>query len=645
MKNMKKIVIYMFLGAMLLTSAFAHGKGDVEDISVENMNSWQEQFDLDSRKPGKYNILITARDLGGNVHIEGPHNLYLDPKSDLPICGITNPYPNMRVVGNLNIVGTCVDDDGVSRVELILDEGKENEKRVDAEGKEFWSYYLDTNDLEEGDHTIKVIGYDINDEPRVSSPYSLTWQLDRKQPVTEIQDKSMGLLVSGTVKFDGVVTDGNGIKELYYSVDNGETFIPVKFGGDKNKVLCDFSLSVDTKKFEDGPAVLWFKAIDKAGSVGMYSFLYFIDNTKPDVAIVYPEEGQVMDGIFTVAGYAKDTIGVTELSWSYGSQSGSFDLIPGNPYWAVNIDTLGTKDKNGKFTIHAKDRAGNIVDVTKVISLNQENDKPLVAVSEPVNGQNFSDSDSLFVRGIATDLDGVKEVRIQLDSNEPIVQETKGVFYYHLCTAAELSAGNHKVTVTPVDVNDVVGNPVVINIGSRGIAPVFSDAKVISGKEAEELKNGIEIHPESGKSISLGITSGVGLARVSSELKWGNDGLSENSVELKNPSAYTFTLPVLPDSPKGVMTLRVQAEDVLGRTSDYKVLYYVTNTSVVKVEEPVIVFDDSTVAEDGSILSEPDFPVSGYLIGANAASVELVPATKFATVELDGNQIKLIPQA
>ena len=155
MKKMKKVFLFALLSLLLTGLAFAFGRGEVEDIPVENKNSWQEQFDLDRRKPGKYNIMITARDLGGNVHIEGPHNIFLDPKSDLPICGITNPYPNMRVVGNLNIVGTCVDDDGVSKVELILDEGLETEKRVTAEGKEFWSYYLDTNDLEEGNHTIK----------------------------------------------------------------------------------------------------------------------------------------------------------------------------------------------------------------------------------------------------------------------------------------------------------------------------------------------------------------------------------------------------------------------------------------------------------------------------------------------------------
>ena len=642
MRKMKKVYLFTILSILLTSALTAHGKGDIEDISVVNMNSWQEQFDLESRKPGKYNIMITARDLGGNVHIEGPHNIYLDPKSDLPICGITNPYPSMRVVGNLNIVGTCVDDDGVSRVDLILDEGTDHEKQVTAEGKEFWSYYLDTNDLEEGDHTIKVIGYDINDEPKVSKPYVLTWQLDRKQPVTEVQDKTMGILVSGNVKFDGVVTDGNGIKELYYSTDNGENFIPLKFGGNKNKVLCDFTVSVDTKKFPDGPAVLWFKAIDKAGSVGMYSFLYFIDNTKPDVGIVYPEEGQVMDGKFTVAGYAKDTIGVTELSWSFGNQSGDFELIPGNPYWAVNVDTITSKDKSTKFTIHAKDRAGNVVDVSRNIALNQENDKPVVTVSEPVNGQDFGESDPLFVRGIATDPDGVKAVRILFDGNEPIVQETKGVFYYELCKPGELAAGNHKVTVTAIDVNDVVGNPVVINIASRGNAPQFGEASIGSGKESEEFKNGMEIHPESGKTFSLGITSGIGMVKVSSSLTWGDSGLSETSVDLKNVTSYTYTLPILPESAKGIMNLTITAEDIIGRTSTYRAIYYVRNTTVVKAEEPAIVFDDSTVAEDGSIISDPNFPVTGYLIGANAASVELVPATKFARAELEGNLIRLI---
>ena len=642
--NKKFICVLVGILSTLSFSLFAHGKGDVEDIHVENMNSWQEEFDLDIRKPGKYNIMITARDLGGNTHIEGPHNLWLDPNSDLPICGITNPYPNMRVVGNLNIVGTCVDDDGVSRVDLILDEGTINEKHVTAEGKEFWSYYLDTNDLEEGPHTIKVLGYDINDIPVESKPTLLTWQLDRKQPVTQVQDKSMGILVSGNVKFDGIVSDGNGIKELFYSTDNGENFFPVKINPNKTGDACTFTVNVDTRKFKDGPAVLWFKAIDKATSVGMYSFLYFIDNTKPDVQIVYPAENQVMNGQFTVAGLAKDTIGVTELSWTFGQQTGVFDLIPGNNYWAVTLDTINAKEKSQKFTIHAVDRAGNIVDVSRVIPLNQEDDKPVVTTAEPVEGQIYGNDDLLYVRGITSDDDGVKYVTIQLDNGEVIKQETKGVYYYELCGADQLTVGNHKVTVTAYDINDVPGNPVVTNIVSKGLAPDFSNPVVTAGKGTLDFVNGITIHPESGSTISVTAKSGVGLTKVQSELTWGENGIIESEIELKNVPSYTFTLPVAPESPKGVMKLTLKATDSIERVSEYKAIYYVTNTTVVKADNPVIVFDDSRVAEDGSIVSDPYYPVTGYLLGANAASVEIVPKTPFAKAVLEGNQIKIIPE-
>ena len=62
---------------------------DVETHSVENLKSWQDSFDLNSRKAGKYNIMVKATDLSENVALEGPFNIYLDPNSDLPVCGIT----------------------------------------------------------------------------------------------------------------------------------------------------------------------------------------------------------------------------------------------------------------------------------------------------------------------------------------------------------------------------------------------------------------------------------------------------------------------------------------------------------------------------------------------------------------------------
>jgi len=629
MRNfIRNAVLILVCQMLLISSVFAHGKGDIEDKVVDNKNSWQEQFDLDSRKPGKYNIMITAHDQGGNVTVEGPHNIYYDPKSDLPVCGITNPYPGMRVVSDLNIVGTCIDDDAVDHVILVLD--GDTEHPIKAEGAEFWSYKLKTLDLEEGPHTIQVTGYDINGLE--GKPVTLTWQLDRQQPLTQIVDKDMGILVSGNVKFDGVVSDGNGIKSLEMSVDGGKYFAPVKIND--RKQVSDFTVSINTKDFPDGPAILWFRATDHAGSVGLYSFLYFIDNTKPDVKIVSPAKDELVNGKFTVAGYAKDTIGITELTWSYGNQNGVIDLVPGNPYWAVNLDSTKTKEKSGKFTIHAVDRAANIVEVTETINFDQEADKPVVTTVEPAANQIYNGPDALYVRGIAKDDDGVQTVEIKYDNKEPIIIETKGVYYAKVCEPGEITYGKHKIEITAIDVNGVKGNTVTTEIESRGFAPVFANAKV--GKDA--FVNGMEIHPESGSTFTVDISSPVGIKSVYTATTWDKAGVAENTVELKNLTSYTAAFPVVPEGQKGVLQYKVTATDTLDRTSTYNAVVYVTNTSEVKDDVPQIVLD-GRFAEDGSVINNKEFPATAYVIGAKAAKVELVPSTPFASAKLVGNQI------
>ncbi len=632
----KRSLSFLFC-LFFVAQIFAHGKNDIEECDVDNLNSWQEVFDLENKKPGKYNIMVTAKDLGGNVKVEGPHNLYIDPNSDLPISGITNPYPNMRVVANLNIVGVCVDDDAVSYVELVLDGDTENPIR--AEGKEFWSYYLDTNNMEEGPHTVQVTGYDINGLP--GKPVSVTYQLDRNQPLTTVEDREMGMLVSGNVEFQGTVEDGNGIKELFYSTDNCETFIPVKISN--GKPLTNFKFNVNSKNFPDGPAVIWFKATDMSGSTGMYSFLYFIDNTKPDVQIVSPIKDEVVNGKFTVAGFAKDTNGITDLRWTYGNQSGQIELVPGNPYWAVDLDSTNGKEKSQKFMIHAEDRANNIVEVTQTINLNQELDKPVVTITSPIAGQTFADNQELVLRGIVKDDDGVASVKVQLDNQESIIQETKGIFDFVLAKAADLASGKHKLVVSAFDVNGIEGNPVTVEFNSINVAPVFEAAEVTVGKDTVPFVNGIELHPESGATISVKANSQIGLKSVYTKITWGSDGIIENTQDLKSTS-HTQVLNINPDSPKGVMHYTVTVTDTADRESTFKGIYYVTNTNEVWQDEPLVVFDDSTVAEDGSIICNSEFPVTGYVIGANAKSVELFPATPFAKAELEGNLIRLIPQ-
>ena len=567
MKKSLKKSIFVFTMLTSCLSAFAFGKRDADYRDVEEMDSWKETFDINEKKEGKYNIYVEAKDKGGNTQIAGPYNLFIDPDSDYAISGVTNPSSNMRVPGNLNIVGTCVDDDGVAEVWLILDGGEP----VKAEGKEFWSYYLDTNDLAEGPHTIEVWGVDINGLSSQEKPKKkafVTWNLDRRKPVTVVTNHALGELVSGKISLKGTVTDGNGIKALYYSLDNGETYLETKISENKNEGYSTFDLPIDTKLAKDGPAILWFKAVDKMGSIGVSSFLYFIDNSKPDVKIVYPDT-EVCNGKFVVAGFAKDKVGIHKLSWTFNGVTEDFELIPGNPYWSKEIDTIGMPVKATDFTVTAVDTAGNVVVLKKTIPINQEEDKPVVAIQTPAEGSVLSgDANTVFVRGIVTDDDGVASIEYSLDGGEAQSVETDGVFSVHFDNEA-LEAGLHKITVVAKDIHGVQGNPVTATFTSMGPKVSFSTPKIGTA----DVVNGLMVHPESNPVYEVSASSPAGIASYSYKIESGVDDVFETQEFTPKAPEKSISVKIpLAKAPWGLIQVTVTATDIYDRVSEKKSL-------------------------------------------------------------------------
>uniref|UniRef100_UPI00388F667D Ig-like domain-containing protein n=1 Tax=Treponema sp. TaxID=166 RepID=UPI00388F667D len=576
-KSLKKFLFVVSLVSATF-AAFALGKRDVTYRDVENMDSWQETFDINEKKEGKYNIYVEAKDKGGNSSIAGPYNLFIDPDSDYAISGITNPINNMRVPGNLNIVGTCVDDDGVAEVWLVFDGGEP----VKAEGKEFWSYYLDTNELAEGPHTIEVWGVDVNGLSSQEKPKKkafATWHLDRRQPVIAVTNHELGELVSGKISIKGTISDGNGIKALSYSLDNGENYLSTKISEDKKNGVWTFDLPIDTRLDKDGPAILWFKATDKMGSVGTYSYLYFIDNTKPDVKVVSPKEDEVCNGRFTVAGFAKDKVGLQKLSWSFNGQNGEFDLIPGNPYWSKEVDTRGINSKSIDFTVTALDTAGNLVVLKRNILLNQEADKPVVQIQFPENSAVVSgEAGSVFVRGIVTDDDGVASIEYSLDGGEAKTLESQGVFAAPLSEDADLSIGTHKITVTATDIHGVKGNPVTAVFTAMGPAPSFGTAKIGSA----DLVNGMLVHPESNPAYDVTVTSPSGITSVTYKVEYGDDAVfKEDTLTPKSPEKSSSVHIPLSDAPWGLLRITVTATDIYERVTEFKSLVNIKDLTYI----------------------------------------------------------------
>lgn len=616
----------LFFLLVFISNSFSAGKRDFTQIESETLDSWSEEVDLTGKKTGKYNIYVTAEDLGHNVSIAGPYNIVIDPDSDLPVSMITNPVEEMRVQGNLNIVGICVDDDAVGSVMVQIDE----EEPVLAQGTDFWSFYLDTTQMEEGKHTIKVYGIDINGVQGIAD--EVVWHLDRRLPETRLKSHEEGVLVSGKVKFSAEVFDGNGIETVLYSIDGEESYSEVSIKYNKQEDLYNFSFPVDTRKLDDGPHVCWIKALDKQGSIGFYTFLFFVDNTPPLVEITSPVLEESVNGIFTVTGSAYDEIGLKSLSWKMGGETGSIEIIKGNPWWSKTFDYRNFSGKSADFQIIAEDTVGNIVTVKQKINIDNVADKPVLTINSPVQNENIFSS-FVYCSGSVTDDDDPGEIHWSLDGGETQILPTNGVFDFKI---ESLSPGSHTLNITPYDVNGVSGDSKQVSFVYAGENPSCT-FKTVSYMEAGERKTlpyypGIEIHPEKNGSIYVEISTGGKF--ISGSYTYGNS----SPVNI-NLSGSGFEIPVPKDTAYGAVPVTVDLEDNFGRKISSRGMVYITNLSKTRnlgnfesLKKEVDVFLSDAGLSDSvfkEVPESPDGKRKAYTVEASAAFGDLLSGGSF----------------
>ena len=473
-----KFIVIVLAVFFINGTLWAAGSKENVSRSAEDPTGFQDSIDISSKKPGKYNYYLEATDKAQNVTLSGPENIFNDPESDLPRVSIINPIPFMKVQGNLNIVGLAFDDDGVKSVEFAIYKGTDGKgaevMRAVATGKDYWSYFLDTTNPEtwpDGDYTIVAWGTDINDlsgigdfypngskiPARAHKTHKVFWRLDRKKPITTITSHEVGALVSGNIRMRGTVADGNGISSLVFSTDGGTKYSPAKFSYNKRSGEYDWDININTKTLEDGPAVIWFQAIDGNGSRGTAAHLLFANNTGPDVKIVYPESSSAVNGVFSLAGYARHPVGMKKLTWKAGNQSGEIELLPGNHWWSTDVDIRGQKASSIDVEIRAEDVSGNVSVAKQKFRVDQVGDLPVVKILEPVTGVVDTEI-GIVVKGTLSDDDGVGSLFYSLNNGPAVELAATGEYFQFLIPTP--NEGTHSLDVWAKDIAGVVGNKV-----------------------------------------------------------------------------------------------------------------------------------------------------------------------------------------
>jgi hypothetical protein len=600
---------------------------------AEGLENWKAGIDLSAYPPGKYNLVVQGMDEAGNLTQAAPMNIYVDPASDLPRVTVVNPAPLLRVGGDLNIVGTCADDDGVGKVEVSVDGGEYRP----AEGTEFWSLYLKTADLSDGRRTIDVHGVDVNG--LVGKSVHVAFDLDRAKPIATVSSPATGSIVAGQIRLEGKVFDLNGVSSLDISTDGGETYAKVDLRKGKDPTNADFSFAVDTRKLGDGPRVFWLKSVDGVGSMAKSAFLVFVDNTKPAIEIARPAPGQAVNGRFSVAGAVRDVVGVKRLAYVFaGGQEGEISLTKGDPYFVKEFDAGAVKGDKVDLVLVAEDAIGNVTRLMISPKIDRRADMPALSVVSPVAGGTLRRGDRVW--GSIRDDDGVSAVRWSLDGAAPSEAPCSETF--SIALPGGIRAGKHLLALTPVDANGVAGDKVEVAF-SLDLGPgTVRFERLVGAKAERDFVSGIEVSVDGGEALAGAVTSPNPLVRLSYALGDSNPRPLPFKVD---GETCGFSIPIDRSFPYGFVAVSVRAEDGEKNTYGGKTLVYVKNYGAVREDTGFRFVDPRAAVATAASPARVDLASGGELLGAfyreELESMRFDPSIDIAVASFEGMTVRV----
>lgn len=386
-----------------IASAWAEisdSKGNVtkSDVQPEGTGSFTWDFDTTSLSDNtEYSVKIYALDRAGNKGSSSEQKIYVDQSTDLPVITLSNADKNFKDKPSLSsnlfgmgsnvIIGAVSDDDGISSIEYVIDEGTENEIRgtIDMSGKTptSKSFQIDLTKLPKGgtetvissgDHTLSIFATDISsDLQNIQTPVkssdetgvsNMKFGYDDDVPSLSVTTKS-GELIGENISYSitGTAGDGSGLKKnsegnpvIYrYAIDstrhNGKYCskeVPQEIPVSENGIW------TDTIETYDNGDDFEYCAINEYERSTTAKFTFRIDSVNPTITLTTPSEDTVYIGettLYSFRGTADDPVKVGETTVDSSGISGieytvydsngteiETKTVDSSTQWNINID-------------------------------------------------------------------------------------------------------------------------------------------------------------------------------------------------------------------------------------------------------------------------------------------------------------------
>lgn len=512
-------IVIALLSIVALASTSAAGKTDEDAFeTVKGTGNWEHTIDVSELEPGKYNILVRARDRAGNEALGGPFNVFVDPASDEPAVSISYPVVNQAVGERLYIIGTAVDDDAVGRIEIRVDD----RQPITAEGTDYWSAFVSMGSLDDGPHTITATAFDVNGTE--GAPVSVSVNLDTTAPTSLTESHDSGVLISKKTTIDGVVEDANGVDALELITGSGSRPLRLSGRDDQRK---EFEFDIDPRNLEEGAVVWWLRSVDRTGSTSVTPFLFFVDTSPPELEVLTPLEDDVVDGRLHFVGRASDAVRLASLTYELSSgESGEIDLIPGNPYWSLDVDLGPEPGRSLTAEFRVEDTAGNTESVRMRYSIDTEYDEPELRLSWPPEAAVL---DHVTLVGHILDDDGAAAVRYSVDGQTPAEAESAGAFSIPV---TGLAPGNHEIRLTPVDIYGRAGQEIRRRFTVATPPARISLDAVLVGEQSTDYEPGFALAAGERAALSGSVSGDYLPARVEYRVggQIGRANVGENGI-------------------------------------------------------------------------------------------------------------------
>ncbi|MEH7115506.1 Ig-like domain-containing protein, partial [Neobacillus niacini] len=378
------------------------------------------------------------------------NNILANAESILPKGYIDTPANGQTVTGEIPVNGWFLDANGVSKLEVFVDDKRMGEAQYGISRSDVlkaypeyqnansgYQYILNVKNLTNGNHKLTVRETGLNGATNELD--SLVINVQNLPAKGYIDTPANGHALMGEIPVNGWFLDGSGVSKIEILVD-GKSMGEAQYGltrYDVSKAFPEYKnanagygFTLNTKNLVNGQHRLTVREIGNNGITNeLESILVNVQNEPVRGYIDTPSNGATVRGEIPVNGWFLDANGVSKVEVLVNGKSmgeaqygiSRQDVFKAYPvYKNANAGyqfTLNTKNlPNGQYTLTVRETSNNgITNELESLKLNIQNLPSRGLVDTPSNGATVKGE--IPVNGWFLDVSGVSKIEVLVDGN------------------------------------------------------------------------------------------------------------------------------------------------------------------------------------------------------------------------------------